>query len=172
MPIQLKTFWTLYFLPGIPQHEVKNRSDFLALFLSVIHTYITLIKGTACDEDLICVFGVLRAMLQPVAQEESEGDRRGWGLETGHTHVERKIWPGGAQPTLTALSRCVYRTSLFMCLCVWPRQGWGGDVWANEIQNVNMWVKLACIIMYECVAEQNVIFLHLARHACSMNMFI
>lgn len=71
-------------------------------------------------------------MLQPVAQEESEGEGRGWGLETGHTHVERRIWPGGAQPTLTAPSRRGYRTSLFMYVCGHVKEG---GVWANEIQN-------------------------------------
>lgn len=70
-------------------------------------------------------------MLQPMAQEEREGEGR--GVRTGDwTHsCGKRIWPGGPQPTLIAPSRCGYRTSLGMCVCVCVATSRR----ANEIQN-------------------------------------
>lgn len=91
------------------------------------------------------------------------GKERGGGEEW---RLDTLMWKGGSG--LEVLSR-PSQPHLDVVMCVWSCQG-GGCLWKWDSECKICGRSWPCITMYECVAEQNVIFLRLTRHACLVNM--
>lgn len=145
MPIKLKTFWNLYFLPGIPQHEAK-KTEQLPRSLSIRHTHLynsNKRHSLRWGFDLVC----LQSIQSNVAARGPRGEWRRWeGVWTGDwTHScgkEDLAWRGSADPH-SPISLWLPHEPVYAPVCVCVAMSRRGVSEPMKFRMWNMWVKLA-----------------------------